>query len=75
VAYRSAVLNPRVFGANYTNVADKIRQAITKGVDDLGVMSPVVDPLNWGNQGILSTEGQAFGLMLFAAYKAWTAAN
>jgi len=73
VAYRSAVLNPRIFGANYTRTADKIRRAITRGVDNLGVMSPVVDPLNWSDLGILSTEGQAFGLMLFAAWKAWAA--
>ncbi|KAF8479941.1 hypothetical protein JB92DRAFT_3042197 [Gautieria morchelliformis] len=71
VAYRSAVLDPVVFGANYTNAASKIRAAVTKGVDNLGVISPLVDPLNWSQEGKLSTEGQAFGLMLLAAWDAW----
>lgn len=73
VAYRSAVLNPRVFGTNYTNTASKIRQAVMNGVDNLGVISPLVDPLNWTQEGLLSTEGQAFGLMLLAAWDAWMA--
>ena len=71
VAYRSAVLNPAVFGANYTNTADKIRVAVTKGVDNLGLISPLVDPLSWSQEGKLSIEGQAFGLMLLAAWSAW----
>ena len=71
VAYRAATINPSVFGSNYTTIAGKIRDAIFAGIDDLGVMSPLVDPLNWGSVGILSTEGQAFGLMMFAAWKEW----
>lgn len=71
VAYRAATIDPQVFGPNYTTIAGKIRDAIFAGVDDLGVMSPLVDPLNWGSIGILSTEGQSFGLMLFAAWKEW----
>jgi len=65
------VRHPSVFGVNYTTTASRIRDAIIRGMDDLGVMSPVVDPLNWGQPGTLSTEGQAFGLMLFAAWKDW----
>jgi len=72
VAFRSAVLHPRVFGKNYTDIASKIRGAVLDGVDNLGVMSPVVNPLIWTEIGILSTEAQAFGLMLMAAYDAWT---
>jgi hypothetical protein len=67
------VLHPTVFGENYTIAASKIRDAIIRGVDNLGVMSPLVDPLNWNQTGTLSTEGQAFGLMLFAAWKDWIA--
>ncbi|KZT18415.1 Six-hairpin glycosidase [Neolentinus lepideus HHB14362 ss-1] len=69
VAYRGAKLWPDVFGLNYTVAADKIRQAVVSGVTDLGLLSPVVDPLNWGQVGILSTEGQAFGLMMLSAWK------
>lgn len=71
MAYRAAVLDPARFGANYTNIAGDLREAVLSGVDDLGVISPLVDPLNFGSIGILSTEGQAFGLMMLAAWKAW----
>ncbi|KAF8523281.1 Six-hairpin glycosidase [Hysterangium stoloniferum] len=71
VAFRSAVLHPKVFGKNYTDTASKIRKSILDGVDNLGVISPVVNPLVWTETGTLSTEGQAFGLMLMAAYDAW----
>ncbi|KZT25813.1 Six-hairpin glycosidase [Neolentinus lepideus HHB14362 ss-1] len=69
VAYRGAKLWPHVFGLNYIAVADRIRQAVVSGVTDLGLLSPVVDPLNWGQIGILSTEAQAFGLMMLSAWK------
>ena len=71
VAFRSAVLDPHTFGANYTTAATQILTSIVNSVDDLGVMHSVVDPLVWGSVGILSTEGQAFGLMMLSAYQAW----
>ena len=71
VAYRGAKHFPDTFGANYTQKAAKVRDAVIDGVDSMGVLNPVVDPLNWGTPGILSTEGQAFALMMFAAWKDW----
>jgi hypothetical protein len=71
VAYRGAKLYPRTFGANYTDKACKIRDAVIDGVDSMGVLSPVVDPLGWDKLGVLSAEGQAFALMMFAAWKDW----
>ncbi|THH07715.1 hypothetical protein EW145_g3198 [Phellinidium pouzarii] len=73
VAYRAAVLRPDVFGSNYTKVAGKLANAVLRSVDDLGLVSPYVDPLNWGQIGILSTEGQAFSLMLLSAWRDWIA--
>jgi len=69
VAYRAATLFPDTFGCNYTKAAAKVRDAIIDGINDLGLLSPVVSPLNWSSQGILSTEAQAFGLMMFAAWR------
>ena len=71
VAYRAAVINPAVFGSNYTEVAGRLANAVLNGVDDLGVISPYVDPLVWDQIGPLSTEGQAFALMLIAAMREW----
>lgn len=71
VAYRSATLFPETFGSNYTQKAGKVRDAVIKGIDDMGLLSPLVDPLSFNATGTLSTEGQAFGLMMFAAWKAW----
>lgn len=71
VAYRSATLFPETFGVNYTKSAGKVRDAVIGGIDGMGLLSPVVDPLSFNSTGILSTEGQAFGLMMFAAWKAW----
>ncbi|KAI5120135.1 hypothetical protein M0805_001903 [Coniferiporia weirii] len=70
-AYRAAVISPETFGANYTYTARRIAGAVLGSVDDLGVVSPYVDPLNWGQVGLLSTEGQAFALMLLAAWRDW----
>lgn len=71
VAYRSATLFPETFGSNYTQTAGKVRDAVIGGIDEMGLLSPVVDPLSFNATGVLSTEGQAFGLMMFAAWKAW----
>ncbi|KIJ36672.1 hypothetical protein M422DRAFT_61143 [Sphaerobolus stellatus SS14] len=71
VAFRSAVIDPQTFGSNYTNIATQIMTSIVGSVDNLGLMNPVVDPLNWGSVGTLSTEAQAFGLMMMQAYLDW----
>lgn len=69
VAYRAATYFPDTFGSNYTVAAAKVRDAVIEGIDDLGVFSPVVDPLNASRKGLLSPEAQAFGLMMFAAWR------
>ena len=33
------------------------------------MMAPVVDPLRWGDVGEVSTEAQAFGVMMMAAWR------
>lgn len=40
-----------------------------------GWLSPVVDPLNVGVEGGTSPEGEAFALMLHAAWRDWSAAG
>ncbi|KDQ62801.1 hypothetical protein JAAARDRAFT_45012 [Jaapia argillacea MUCL 33604] len=71
VAYRASTLFPDHFPSNYTDVAARIRDAVIGGVDELGVLSPVVDPLSFGVVGVLSTEGQAFAGMMFSAWRDW----
>jgi hypothetical protein len=73
VAYRCATLFPSDFGSYYTDTAAKIRDAVIGGIDDMGLLSPVVDPLVWDRKGLLSTEAQAFGLMMLAAWREWIA--
>ena len=70
VALRSVVSFPETFGVNYIIKALKIRDAIVRRIDSMGVLDPVVDPLSWSAKGILSTEAQAFTLMMFAGWKA-----
>ncbi|KAL5501362.1 hypothetical protein ACEPAH_8622 [Sanghuangporus vaninii] len=71
VAYRAAVISPNAFGSNYTEAAGRLANAVLNSVDDLGVISPYVDPLVWDQIGLLSTEGQAFALMMIAAMRDW----
>jgi hypothetical protein len=40
-------------------------------VDELGLVNPVVDPLSWNVIGVVSTEGQAFTLMMYSAWRDW----
>lgn len=40
-------------------------------ITDLGLLSPIVDPLSWKQKGILGTESQAFGVMMYAAWRDW----
>jgi len=40
-----------------------------------GWLTPVTDPLNVGSEGKQSPEGEAFALMLHAAWRDWTAAG
>ncbi|KAF9240271.1 Six-hairpin glycosidase-like protein [Melanogaster broomeanus] len=69
VAYRVAKLYPNQFGSNYTTAAGNIASAVLGGITDLGALSPVVDPLQWSQVGLLSTEAQAFALMMLSAMR------
>ncbi|KAG1901410.1 uncharacterized protein F5891DRAFT_1187693 [Suillus fuscotomentosus] len=79
VAYRVAHVFPQNFGANYTDVAAKIRDAVVGNITNLGTMQPIVNPLPdpfpyWNQTGLLSTESQAFGLMMLSAWRDWIGA-
>lgn len=71
VAFREAVIDPETFGSNYTEIAGGLAKAVLSGVDELGVISPLVNPLSWTETGDLSTEGQSFGLMMVSAWRDW----
>ncbi|KAH7885496.1 hypothetical protein F5I97DRAFT_1956827 [Phlebopus sp. FC_14] len=69
VAYRAATLWPDQFGSNYTSTAANMRDAVLGGITNLGTVSPVVNPLVWNETGLLSTEAQAFSLMMFSGWR------
>ncbi|KAK8055647.1 hypothetical protein PG993_000874 [Apiospora rasikravindrae] len=81
--YRLAVLVPDEFGGGdnksnkYVEWADAKRPEIVSRVDARGLLSPVVNPLDWGDRapGTESPEAQAFALLLFAAYRDYQAAG
>ncbi|KZT53077.1 Six-hairpin glycosidase [Calocera cornea HHB12733] len=71
-AYRCMTLWPSIFPAHtFLTPAEKIFNVIVPKVDELGLVNPVVDPLNWSSVGVVSTEAQAFGLMMSAAKRSW----
>lgn len=74
VAYRVTKLYPDQFGSNYTNTAANVRDAVLGGITNLGVVSPVVNPLVWNETGLLSTEAQGFTLMMVSAWRDWIGA-
>ncbi|KAK7968928.1 hypothetical protein PG988_008001, partial [Apiospora saccharicola] len=79
--YRLAVLAPDEFnsGGNgtsstsskYVKWADAKRSEIISRVDSQGLLSPVINPLNWGDRtpGTESPEAQSFALLMFAAHR------
>ncbi|GAB1524941.1 glycoside hydrolase family 88 protein [Rhizoctonia solani] len=71
-AYRAANMWPADFGRNYTDCAEKIKQSVMEKITDLGLIHPIVDPVSWHQQGILGTEAQAFGVMMYAAWRDWS---
>ncbi|KAL0069462.1 hypothetical protein AAF712_003495 [Marasmius tenuissimus] len=84
VAYRMAVLQPNVFGGSgssgrYTAWADGIRGVLggndeggNPHVTSEGVVTPAVNPLNWGDRTPFTTgspEGQNFVVLMYAAWR------
>ncbi|ORY70272.1 uncharacterized protein BCR38DRAFT_471603 [Pseudomassariella vexata] len=70
-AYRMAQLEPHEFGSRYVDWADEKRDAILERIDEDGLLSPVINPLNWGDRtpGTESPEAQSFAILMFAAYQ------
>ncbi|CCO34775.1 hypothetical protein BN14_08883 [Rhizoctonia solani AG-1 IB] len=73
-AYRAANMWPTEFGSFYTDSAETIKEVVMANITDLGLLSPIVDPLSWRVKGILGTESQAFGIMMYAAWRDWAEA-
>jgi rhamnogalacturonyl hydrolase YesR len=62
--------------SKHLNKADEIRKTLFTGDKHVGTdgwLTPVVDPMDVGNEGKESPEGQAFVLELHAAYRDWNA--
>ncbi|KAI0378368.1 hypothetical protein F5Y04DRAFT_148823 [Hypomontagnella monticulosa] len=70
-AYRMAKLQPADFGSKYTSWADSKREAITQRISSDGLLSPVINPLNWNDRtpGKESPEAQSFAVLMFAAHR------
>ncbi|KAG8740283.1 hypothetical protein FRC10_004538 [Ceratobasidium sp. 414] len=69
-AFRAATFWPADF-SQYIDNANKIKDSIISKIDDLGLLTPIVDPLSWHQVGVLGTESQAFGVMMYAAWRDW----
>lgn len=76
-AYRMAQLEPADFGSSYASWADSKRQAITDRISDDGLLSPVINPLNWGDRtpGTESPEAQSFAVLMFAAHRDYSSSS
>ncbi|GAA5898067.1 uncharacterized protein JCM6883_000913 [Sporobolomyces salmoneus] len=76
-AYRLATLDS-ASSTNYTDIlqsASKIRTAVNSQVQASGWLAQVVDPLSFAQQSQTSPEGQAFVLLLHAAWSDYTASQ
>lgn len=70
-AYRAAQLDPARFRQKYVTWADEKREAVTAMIGDDGLLSPVVNPLNWTDRtpAARSPEAQSFAILMFSAYR------
>ncbi|KAI0540587.1 hypothetical protein GGR58DRAFT_119709 [Xylaria digitata] len=70
-AYRMAKLEPGTFGDSYVAWANGKREKVIERIDKDGLLSPVVNPLDWGDRtpGTMSPEAQSFAVLMFAAYR------
>lgn len=73
--FRMDVLEPGVFGATYTDWAKRKMEVVSRCIDEeTGIVRPVVNPLEEGQEKPLegpSPEGQAFVVLMFAAWRDW----
>jgi hypothetical protein len=78
VYYRLAALYPSRFSPSQSPLlakgAETLRTAVLNGANELGEVGPAVNPLVWDQVGVVSTEGQAFALMMIAAWRDWLGA-
>ncbi|WVR09593.1 hypothetical protein IAU60_006664 [Kwoniella sp. DSM 27419] len=49
----------------------KLLTAVSSHVNSTGYLGQVVNPFDFGKQGTVSSEGQSFVVMAYAAYKEW----
>lgn len=72
-AYRMAQLDPKMFGHKYSDWADSKIEAVTRMIGSDGLLTPVVNPLNWNDRtpAAKSPEAQSFAIMMFAAYRSF----
>ncbi|KAI0900420.1 hypothetical protein F4806DRAFT_448610 [Annulohypoxylon nitens] len=70
-AYRMAQLEPADFGHSYTSWADSKRQTIVGKISSDGLLSPVINPLNWNDKtpATQSPEAQSFAVLMFSAHR------
>jgi hypothetical protein len=52
-------------------VSEKIKESVISNITDLGLLSPIIDPVSWQKKGILGTESQAFDITMYAARRNW----
>ncbi|KAI1800174.1 hypothetical protein F4811DRAFT_540260 [Daldinia bambusicola] len=73
-AYRMAQLEPEDFGPEYSKWADSKREVIMEKISSDGLLSPVINPLNWGDRtpGKESPEAQSFAILMLAAHRDFT---
>ncbi|KAI0098528.1 hypothetical protein GGR51DRAFT_538047 [Nemania sp. FL0031] len=69
--YRMAKLAPGTFGDKYVAWAKGKRKEVVERINNDGLLSPVINPLDWGDRtpGTASPEAQSFAVLLFAAYR------
>ncbi|GAP85164.1 putative six-hairpin glycosidase-like protein [Rosellinia necatrix] len=69
-AYHMAALEPAAF-AGYVAWADAKRAEVLRRIGDDGLLSPVINPLDWNDRtpGTASPEAQSFAVLMFAAHR------
>lgn len=67
-----ALTNPNISSLPALATVETSRSAVYSSVSkQTGNLSPVVNPLKYGSQGTTSPEGQAFVLLMEAAWRDW----
>lgn len=73
--FRMAVLEPRIFGAEYSDWALRKMCIVGQCIDaDTGIIVPVVNPLQESQKTAMngvSPEGQAFVVLMYVAWQDW----